>query len=1053
MSLRIHRAASFRTLLEHLLDDLQGSSRVDPFAPKWVVTPTSTLAADLRIRLASRAGSSGMTAIRVLPLTRLVRRLIARRSGEAPVARSILLDLLTREMVGRLSPGSALGALNRIDRGFSLLMPIFRDLADAGLETHKTRLIIEGAEPEALSRMARETLEFYATWLETVEALGIPWQPLLHGRLNEWLEESPGEWLDRAMSVEPGQEAEVFVYGFYDFTDLNLGTIVALSNRMRLELLLPGDTADPKEKGSAVFSFVDRALAEIRGRQGAAVVDVAGSTRNPSTRFFLETFPDGTVGQRPTFLSFRRASGVDAEALAAAVQVREWFAREPGLQPQDVLILAPAAGRYLAPLSRVFEEFGLPLSALDIEAEAPLQAGALPLLERVWRDRAPTERVLSYLRDFPEVSERKGVDLDPFEGKLRALRLYGGASWGWLEQRLEVAPESVESVSGAFSEAERRLIEEIFEVWVGHPEATEEMSNSAALAWVDRLSSWLPDPGLPAPSVEGVKEFFRLLPGATLSRDTIFAMLLEDRGDPPRSGSPSHPGVRLISLMRARGLVGRHVILLGLSADQFPRATGDEPLLSDSDRMLVSQAAGALGHRFPVKSQMLEEMALLFFLMNSGCESVHWVIPDCDEHGKAVAPSPWLARYLNAWTDQDLSANAREVAESVPDRVPRSPLQQAEWLMRLDPFAGVYLAPAYGACLHAAFSGLRLGEEFSYFVEALKQREEEEKRNGAIPVAALDKLVSRDRFSVSELETLARCPFRFWASALLGIEGIQPLAWEGELSPLDRGQLVHHCLDWLIRTCGTGGRGFGGILDLLDEAIRERGFLDAEVRGLLMFLPDVFRKSALREIRSLLQGYFLATGARLGKDVLPVRSEVKMRRAFDGLHGRQVSGILDRIDRRGDEIWIVDYKTARSPFKGPPEAFSLLRIGFIAQPILYAWLSEAQGGAESIAGFSFIYLREDPPREIELRVIPDAEAFLDELTAFLEQGIYPLISSKTCEILGLGDAKPCLSCDLASLCRRFDKGAERRGLRLLAERAPARYQTLLSAAGGDRVAE
>ncbi|MEJ2143812.1 MAG: exodeoxyribonuclease V subunit gamma [Acidobacteriota bacterium] len=1049
MSLRILRAPSFRTLLDHLMTDLEASCRRDPFSPRWVATPTSTLAADLRIRLAERAGDSVLSSVRVLPLTRLVQRLISRWSGEAPVARSTLLDLLTHELVGRLDSGSALGTLNQIDGGFSLLTPVFQDLADAGMTSDQCRLLLEAVETRSLSAMARGVMEFFGTWAETVEALGVAWQPLLHGRLNDWLSEVPADWLLRVLSAETGQEVEIFVYGFYDFTDLNLGTLGALSRLTPVELLLPGAQAQANGRSCPVFDFADEVLAEILVRNPAATVEVLTSSE-PSTRYFLETFPDGRIGERPEFLTCRRSSGIDAEALAAAVQTQTWLDAEPDLRLQDILVLAPDAERYHMALERVFRDFGIPLTTLDLESEQNLERRPIQYLERLHRERASSERVLSYLRDFPAVGERKGIELDGFEGKVRALRLFGGAAWAWLDQRLDDEPESVEAISGTFVENERRLIKEVRDLWVDPTGSADVMSATDALEWAERLRSWLPDPTLLDSSIEDIRDFAELLPGAVVSRRSLFAMFLEGAAQRSGSGSPAQAGVRLISLMRARGLVARKVVLLGMSANLFPQAFGDEPLLSEADRIAVFQAAAALGHRFPAKSQVLPEMTLLFFLVNSGCDSLHWVIPESDENGKAVAPSPWLSRYLNAWARNGGPAAGSEPA-AAESRIPRSPLEQAAWLLQLDPVRGGFLPPGYGACLHSPLARLSLDEEYDYLVASLR-RKEEDAWNGSIPTATLDQLSSKERFSVSELELLAKCPFRFWASALAGIGGVEPLVWEGELSALDRGQLVHHCLDWLVRTCLETGMGLDRMPELMEGAVREGGFLDSEVRGLLLFLPPVFRRSALREIEALVQAYLRSVSGRVGADFAPLRSEVKIRRSFPGAEDRLVSGTLDRIDRREGQVWIVDYKTAKSPFSGRAEKSPLLKIGFIAQPILYPWLCESLEGDWRPSGFSFIYLREDPPREVELRELPAAGEFLSQLKAFLEQGIYPLLSSRAYEVVGLKNAVPCSGCELASLCRRFDRGAEMRGVRLLAKAAPTRYETL-RAVGGECVAE
>lgn len=78
-------------------------------------------------------------------------------------------------------------------------------------------------------------------------------------------------------------------------------------------------------------------------------------------------------------------------------------------------------------------------------------------------------------------------------------------------------------------------------------------------------------------------------------------------------------------------------------------------------------------------------MALLFFLLNTSALSVHWIIPESDETGRTLAPTPWVQRYRQKWT--------RENADSAFIKIPRGPVQQAFYLLNLDPQRGSLLPP------------------------------------------------------------------------------------------------------------------------------------------------------------------------------------------------------------------------------------------------------------------------------------------------------------------------------------------------------------------------
>jgi len=95
------------------------------------------------------------------------------------------------------------------------------------------------------------------------------------------------------------------------------------------------------------------------------------------------------------------------------------------------------------------------------------------------------------------------------------------------------------------------------------------------------------------------------------------------------------------------------------------------------------------------------------------------------------------------------------------------------------------------------------------------------------------------------------------------------------------------------------------------------------------------------------------------------------------------------------------------------------------QPILYPWIFSHQK-PQTEAKFSFIFLGESPPQQVEVKDRPAVEEFLRPLAEILEKGMYLPTPTETLKLHEIEGANSCQYCEFVSLCRRFDRGAQRR---------------------------
>ncbi|NQU11854.1 exodeoxyribonuclease V subunit gamma, partial [bacterium] len=698
--------------LDTPLDSARGYS-TSSLAPRWVVTPTATVANHFRVRLARAAGSGVVAAVRVVNLPRFTQRLAAdpARSTGAP-RWSPTHDLLLGALVRDLPDRSPLASLQSITGGAGLLRETFLDLAEGGFGPAHRDVLAQLAEEPTLSTLERATLGLYQRWLDALARTDTPWQPLAQQLLADHLRDTDNASLARLLGAEPGQIVRVTVHGFYEWTDVNLQLLAELAHRIDLAIYFP------YHLDHHGFAFAAEVLDDLRLRLGTDLVDetaVAVPPDDGPATFFLDTFPEGTIPPAPpAFLSRQHASGPRAEAVSAALCIRRWLdaPRDP-LAPEDILVVAPDAEAYRDVVEEVFTAFAIPVRVADVAAGPTPGATPPRLLARLWEDRAPAEWVLAFLRACPDTVAAQGVDPERFEQKVRELQVWGDNAWRTARHIPDLgAPEENRSVP-RFDAAERRLIDELL-VFVP-PETSlpnSTLSIAAARAQLNRLEErWLAPlrAGL-APLREAVDALARLNSRAQIER-TQLTRLLAETGGAPTLRDPLTRGVLFVPLLRARGLTARGIVLLGLAAGQLPFRIPDSPLLSELSLEQLARTARDLGHWFSLKSRVTDELTLLFLLLNTAAERVHWVVPETDADGKAVAPTPWVQRYEQRWgtgvTGPVRAAPkrpSRPRSVALAARVPRGPADQARLLAGLDDGHGAWLPPRLAVYLQPSLA-------------------------------------------------------------------------------------------------------------------------------------------------------------------------------------------------------------------------------------------------------------------------------------------------------------------------------------------------------------
>ncbi|MGI6344840.1 MAG: PD-(D/E)XK nuclease family protein [Bacillota bacterium] len=508
-------------------------------------------------------------------------------------------------------------------------------------------------------------------------------------------------------------------------------------------------------------------------------------------------------------------------------------------------------------------------------------------------------------------------------------------------------------------------------------------------------------------------------------------------GQTVAASSPQPGHLHAVGYSRAGWGTRPYTFVVGLSEDLFPGRGAPDPILLDEERSRVSPALLQQGDA-PLRNlyRMLRFLAACRGFINLS-------FPSHDPtDNRPLAPASLLLdayRLASGQPDADFSLLLRHLPPPA-GYLPRSETaafsEEEWWLYQLSERA------LDANSLAAAYQGVAAG--------ALGQAQRESKRitlhDGRL-TAWVANPAGSEVLSVTQLESLARCPFAYFLRYVLGVQPLPVPAVDGWLDPLQRGSLLHriYCL-YQREAYGVLGRPDAALLQSIAQ--REVEALRAD---LLPPSPAVYQQEWQELQRSLT--IFWRMEAEQLREAVPRFFEVpfglgeaEVQRAGLGLadpvvirlpSGRnlQLRGSIDRIDQVGEHSYQVwDFKTG-SASSYPDEGY--LERGQHLQHALYSIVAEqilrtsrVDPAAEVVvAGYVFPTERGEGRRVGRSQQRRrDALTVADRLLELRESGIFHSTDNK--------DA--CRFCDYAAVCR--------------APQSAEKIKVLLSAESSDELA-
>ena len=399
-------------------------------------------------------------------------------------------------------------------------------------------------------------------------------------------------------------------------------------------------------------------------------------------------------------------------------------------------------------------------------------------------------------------------------------------------------------------------------------------------------------------------------------------------------------------LMQARGVPFDVVILPGMVEKGFPQPVRQDPILLDAERRRLT---AVLARRdkpvvLPLKRSRQAEEELLFTLaVQAAKRRLVLTFPRLDvDNARPRIPSHFLLRLIKAITGQyaDFERLERFIRSDRRGRFVQ--------MSRLDPSVREHAVTALEYDLSSLEKARRddtpdalqyLTQTTPFFQRAL----EAESRRWDKPDFSsyeglirspelLRKLRQRlpDAVSATQLELYARCPFAYFLRHLLAIEPIEEPERTAELSPRDRGSIVHHILwQFLSDVVRDGKLPPTEALWIQLEAIARSRFAAFERHGLtgypltwriqkdqiLADLREFLEREANEDVPFAPAHFEVRFGMRPRDDMeSPMSTERPALFDLDATSKLLFRGKIDRIDvdPAGRRCRIVDYKTGRA---------------------------------------------------------------------------------------------------------------------------------------------
>ncbi|MGH0028145.1 MAG: PD-(D/E)XK nuclease family protein [Myxococcota bacterium] len=979
---RVLRGA--RRVQADLLDAVDRALDVAPDAPGVferplrVVVPSRSLRQHVSAAIAAHRGRAAV-GLRVDTLGGLAFELLS-RAGE-PVPDPLLFGLHVRREARR-ERALAEALEDRVD-GYAAVAAAVDDLLDAGFEPAHADVLEEHLAEQGIGRdAARRARALVRVAARVAARLAAPGAP----------GDGPGhrsQWMVRAREAllrDPDRlpQRALFLYGFADATGVQADLVSALVERLGATLWLdaPPDPTHRERRAGPRFGAAYRERFAGAGEPAGDASEPAGSTAR------------GRV-------ALLRAPTPAAEVRAVARRLRDRI--DAGTPPERLAVVARDLSPFRTLLRGQLRRHGVPFSGADATGAATAERRRIEgLLRLVAPDASPSMETWLDVRD----------DLGPVaRADLRSACHRRGA----------VRVEDVAPALGASGAS--RAAAALLAALAARPGRAPLAEHADWLRGVVRVLGWRDA----TPGHAAVDAALGRLPAAPEVDAGEFASLLA-RGLEPAGWAPLGGvggGVQVLTVMEARARCFDGVFVLGLQRGAFPRSVREDPLLPDAVRARLREVLPDL----PIKRDGHDEERFLFAQLLCAGDEVTLCWSDTGFEGRPQPRSPLLESVERAGLAAETGvAPPLHAPEPVGARLP-----VGDHLLQ----GGLY-APrsGFGEALARAVGEPEAAARLAVLQEIDPRdgrREELGPYFGFVGDVGADEVRGGPLY-VTRLEAVARCPWQAFLTRVLRLAPVPDAA--GDLPAAADARLL--------------GNVVHGVLErIVDRPLEDPAELSRDARPVAWPDPATLddwlldsAREAMRDDAIALPGYARVLAERARPLVERARlldwTPEPPRVVATEAHGvarvtdangrsREILFKADRVDRVGQDLVFVDYKTGKSDANQKTPA---RRLEAFRQAVAAGRLLQAGVYARSVPGSRGRYLFLSDKVNDEARLLeadasldPTFDATLATLLEVWDRGSFlPRLRQAD------RDEEPgsCRFCEVRDACLRGDSGARRR---------------------------
>jgi ATP-dependent helicase/nuclease subunit B len=1036
----------------------------NPLLPLLILVPSDSLRRRLKVLL-TREQTLSLVNLQLLTFHQLSLRLSSEVKGaNLTILRDdLFLEEVLRQIIRTKQPGTEVFAgIEERAGGCAALWQTLRDLRDGMVEP---AVALEALREGQFAARTRERTSHLLALLQTLGLFCKEKSIEDHSDLDKLTTERAP--LSRFLS----QFAQIFYYGFYDLTQIQVDLFHAIVQNYPATLFFPLLRMQPSHEG---WSFAERFYERyIQGRTGSSAMTNLGE--NPAREdTLLSTFRlFDQVGDRPYAplpkkwrCQILNAFGIHDEVGAAAKEILRLMA-DDGMTFNDIGVVARSLDIYGPPIKEIFHNHRIPMTGVIEEPllQFPLTKAVILLLNLPAKDYLRTQ-VIDLLSSPYFQLDSSGMENilprpDMWDLATRELAICKGIQeWRRLQDHttrdlilsqvshddeprvIRIAAAQIRGLANIFNEisidletlppqaswshyvsAWKERLKKYLGISSGSDEMelenSEDLVRAEILAVLDRLAGL--DLVRANTSLSDFSQTFQLW----LERCTVAA--------PPINAA----GVTVLNATTARGQSFRALFILGLNEGVFPRTIREDAFLRDRDRETLERDLG-----FKVNSKLAgfdEEKLVFTLLVNAAKERLYCLFQRSDENGRVLAPSWYLTELRRALEGHADHLKESTIPRSIVDKNDTEPFDREDLLLAEELAVRLSLADQDATSLIEAFDlAPAIYKQGRQAVERLDLSSAPlDAFDGVVsPLSAYWRHFSERGPSPTALETYSRCPFQFFAHHVLGLERLErPEDMIGP-SPAELGEVGHLILKLTYQELIARGY-FSGEASAVDieatlTTIAQRAFAEHasnnpvgyplawEVlqEGLTQLLHQVVARD-LQEIS--VSGY------------LPVAVEVAAKAQLgsnwpEPLNGLTIHGRMDRIDRdkRKNRLRVIDYKFkfGASSTAEDKDLYRAAVRGEKLQPPFYFLLGKRFTSQEKI---------QTPAPQVEASFYYIAPRWTDgplATTSFRSEGFAGKIGEEirdTISYLARGiqngrffiqPGEYCRHCDVAEICRK-----------------------------------